>query len=337
MSQSTLLESNNYRIHLINIDSRFRKSKLEPPTDFLYHFAHPYKNVLKVRVASVEIPITSYNFSKVKQNTMFRIDIQDYTGAIHNITVAIDDGDYTPQTLISAIQSQFELIRNKYGIFLRITYNPITKRTTIVSDGSSGPGSIAPTFQPNTFSITFGMVGLEQRTYDFGLGYNLGFVSHFYTVPPQSDGTYSITSESLINTITDTYYLLCIDDLYTVEHKTADSYIQCLAKILIKRNSPNTDTNPIIFDDGYTVLSNSIVFPRPTDLKQAQIRLLDCYGAPVDLQHFNMSISLEITEIMNVKLYDSYRNSIWSGAEPVVMTHSSGSSAAIAFPGRGFN
>ena len=85
------------------------------------------------------------------------------------------------------------------------------------------------------------MVGLENRTYDFGLGYYLGFSEPFYVV----DSPYCITSESLINTCGDNYFLLSIDDLYTVEHKTNDSYIQCLAKILIKR-----DCNGIIFDDG---------------------------------------------------------------------------------------
>jgi hypothetical protein len=84
------------------------------------------------------------------------------------------------------------------------------------------------------------MVGLENREYDFGLGYNLGFCRHFYAV----DAPFSITGESLLNLDDDNYFLLAIDDFYTVEQKTADDYIQCLAKILIKR-----DKNGIIFDD----------------------------------------------------------------------------------------
>ena len=72
--RNDVVNSNDLRKHLVNIDSRFRKSYLEPPTDFLYSFAHPYKNVIKARVASVEIPIGFYNFSRAKKNTMFRID-----------------------------------------------------------------------------------------------------------------------------------------------------------------------------------------------------------------------------------------------------------------------
>ena len=117
-----------------------------------------------------------------------------------------------------------------------------------------------------------------------------------------------------------------------MEHKTNDSYIQCLAKILVKR-----DSNGIIFDDGYTVLSNDIIFPRPVDLKQVRIRLTDCYGVPIDLHYMNFSISLEISEVMNVQMYDSYRTYLWTDQEPRAIKQTSGSSAPIAPPARNFN
>jgi hypothetical protein len=118
--------------------------------------------------------------------------------------------------------------------------------------------------------------------------------------------------------------------MYTVEHKTQDTYIQCLAKILIKKT-----VDGIIFDDGYTVLSNEIIFPRPMDLKQVRVRLLDSYGVAIDLHHLNLSISLEITEVMNVQLYDSMRNSVWEKAEPRAVKDVNGAAAALA--GRNFN
>jgi hypothetical protein len=172
------------------------------------------------------------------------------------------------------------------------------------------------------------MIGLEERNYDFGLGYNLGFSQHFYTV----NAPFCITSESLLTTQTDHYFLLGIDDFYTVEHKTDETYIQCLAKILIKR-----DSNGIIFDDGYTVLSNDIVFPRPVDLKQVRVRLMDMYGVPIDLHNLNFSISLEITEVMNIQLYDNYRTYLWNQPEPRAVRNISGSSAGIAPPALNYN
>ena len=322
------INSNNLRKHLVNIDSRFRKSYLEPPTDFLYEFAHPYKNVIKARVASVEIPIGFYNFSKAKKNTMFRIDATDYTGNIHFLQITIPDGDYTQDSLIETIQEQFDEISLTYGIFFTITLDPINRKVTISHTGSTEPGGTVPTYTAVNYGITFMMVGQEDRKFDFGLGYNLGFCKHFYCV----DNPYSITGESLINTMCDTYFLLAIDDYYTVEHKTNDDYIQCLAKILVKNR-----TNCIIFDDGYTVLSNDIIFPRPVDLKQARIRLLDMYGVPIDLHCMNFSISLEITEVMNIQMYDEYRKYLWNKSEPRATKNISGSSAGIAPPALNYN
>lgn len=327
--KNDVINSNDLRKHLINIDSRFRNSYLEPPTDFLYQFAHPYKNVIKARVASVEIPIGFYNFSKAKKNTMFRIDATDYTGNIHFLQITIPDGDYLPECLVAIIQQQFDAIRDTYGLFFTITLNPINRKVTIAHTGSAPPPCpTVPTYTAVNYGITFMMVGQEDRKFDFGLGYNLGFCKHFYCV----NSPYCVTGESLINTTGDTYFLLAIDDYYTVEHKTNNDYIQCLAKILVKR-----DTNGIIFDDGYTVLSNDIIFPRPVDLKQARIRLLDMYGVPIDLHCMNFSISFEITEVMNIQMYDTYRTYLWSNPEPRATKNVSGSSAGISPPALNYN
>ena len=260
---------------------------------------------------------------------MFRIDATDYTGNMHFFQISVPDGDYTPECLIAKIQEQFNGIRDMYGLFFRIYLNQLNRKVTIYHDGSAPPPCPpGPSHYPLKYGITFVMVGLEDRQFDFGLGYNLGFCKHFYCVESQ----HSVTGESLINTSGDTYFLLGIDDYYTVEHKTSDDYIQCLAKILIKR-----DCNGIIFDDGYTVLSNDIIFPRPVDLKQARVRLLDMYGTPIDLHCMNFSISLEITEVMNVQMYDSYRTYLWSNPEPRATKNVSGSAAGIAPPSLNYN
>jgi hypothetical protein len=331
--KNPIVNSNDLRSHIINIDSRFRKSKIEPPTDFQYQFAHPYKNVIKARVASVEIPVGFYNFSKVKKNTMFRIDAADYTGTIQNLQITVEDGDYTPQTLINAIQQQLKIVCDMYGIFFRIQLNQNNRRVTLIHDGSAPPPCPpGPTHTPTPFGLTFGMVGMEQRSFDFGLGYNLGFSQIFYTVT----SPFSIQGESLINTAGDTYFLLQVDDMNTVEHKTDDSYIQCLAKILVKRTSVGM-TDTIISNDGYTVLSNDVIFPRPTDMKQVRVRLLDSYGTPIDMHHLNFSVSLEVTEVMNVQIYDNFRTYLWDEKEPRATKQISGAALPIAAPGRSFN
>ena len=333
--KNPIVNSNDLRTHILNIDSRFRESPQEPSTDFLYRFAHPYKNVIKARVASVEIPNGYYHFSRTKKNTMFRLDATDYQGNPHFLTIEIPEGDYSPECLVHAIQQQFYAIRDTYGLFFRITYNPVSRKTTIVHDGSAPPPCPpGPTHCPVAFGLTFVMVGLEDRTYDFGLGYHLGYQKPFYVV----DSPFELQSESLIYVTGDSYFLLAIDDFHTVEQKTTTDYIKCLAKILVKRTPQG-----ILFSDGYTVLSNEITFPRPLDLKQVRVRLLDPYGVPVDLHYLNFSLSLEITEVMNLQLYESYRNTIWDKDKsttlfqdqsmgPRVLSSTTGTATGIAPP-----
>ena len=326
--KNPIVNVQDLRTHILNIDSRTRKSHMEPPTDFQYEFAHTYKNVIKARVASVEIPGTFYNFSKAKKNIMFRLDATDYTGTMHHIQIEIPEGNYTTKSLMETLQQEMNGIKDMYGLFFRITLDERTQRVTIHHDGSAPPPCPpGPTHCPVSFGLMYGMLGQEERMYDFGLGYNLGFVKQIYVVD-----TGSITSESVIQTMGDAYFLLAIDDMYTVEHRIADTYIQCLAKILVKRTPEG-----LLYDNGYTVLSNEITFPRPVDLKQVRVRLLDKYGVPVDIHHMNMSVSLEISEVMNVQLYDSYRNYVWEKAEPHAVKHVSGSAAPFAAPGRNFN
>ena len=121
-----------------------------------------------------------------------------------------------------------------------------------------------------------------------------------------------------------------MDDMYTVEHKTEDTYIQCLAK-MVRKKTVNGE------EDGYMIQSNEFTFPRPTDVRQVRVRILDRYGVPIDIHHLNVSISLEIKEVMNVQLYDNYRNYLWEEKEPRVVKHASGSSAPFVVPGRNFN
>jgi hypothetical protein len=320
-----IVNSNDLRTFIINIDSRFRKTQLEPPTDFQYDFAHPYKNVIRARVASVEIPTVFYNFSNSKKNTMFRLDATDYMGTLHHLTITIPEGNYTASSLITTIQEELDGIRDMYGLFFRITYDKRTNKVTLQHDGCGAPPCpVGPSHRPMDFGLFFSMVGLEDRKYDNGLGSNLGFTEPFYMVAMNC-----ITGETPLSTAGDPYFLLAIEELYTVEHKTENTYIQCLAKILVKKPYDQT----MVFDDGYTVLSNEFLFPRPTDLRQVRVRLLDRYGVPIDLHHANLSLSLEITEVMNVQLYDSYRNYIWEKGDPSIK----GTGSVMTQAGKRFN
>lgn len=319
--------ASDLRTHLLSIDSRFRVSAMEPVTDFMYRLSRPYKNIIRVRLRSVERPppYAIYNLSQAKHNTMFRLDVLDYIGQRHFLTVTLDDGYYpSVAAVVEAIQQRLHAFRDQYGVFFRVEYHPLTHRVTLFHDGSAPPPCpVAPTHCPVAFGITWMMIGQEDRVADFGLGSILGFMKPFYTV----DSPFQITSESLASVCPDPYLLLAVDDLYAVEHKTDDSYVSCLAKIPMGSGGAAAEGC-----DGRLMDAASVTFTKPRDMTQCRIRLLDAHGAVVDTHDVHWSLSLELTEVMSMPLYDDYRLTVWQEEEPRATRQTSGASAPIAPP-----
>lgn len=324
-----VINSNDLRKRILNIDSRFRSDALSPTTNFSYRLAHPYKNIIRLRVASVEIPNMFYTFTK--NNTFFSIKAYDINGILHHITISIQEGNYTSEELIEAIQNELDIyVRDTYGIFITISLNTINAKITFTNNGVASlpvTSSSVPTASGKEFALDF--TSLKRATH-FGLGYNLGFRKNYVKVSLSRISSiptikaYYITSDACIDVVGDTYMFLCVNDLHTVEQKTSDNYLQALAKVIIRE-----DKHMVIYDDGGSFLSNEIIFTAPTDLAVLQVQLLDPYGDIINLCGMNFAFSLEITEVLNTKMYDFYRNYIWLGSVPSVPKNVTGSAVPL--------
>lgn len=323
-----VINSNDLRKRLINVDSQFRNDCAQPITDFQFRLEHTYKNVIRIKVASVEIPNTFYTFSTARQNTVFRVQTNNILDITCLLTVIIPDGNYTSSELIDKIQDQFDNFRQSTGIFLNISLDVNSGKVTITNQGIRAapvlPGEL-PTNDAKPTIISFQTNTPSTRHHGLGLGYNLGFRQIRYApgptapIAPATLVTYSITGEAIIDTIEDHYLLLKVNDFHTLEHKTDENYLQEMAKIIIRE-----DKNMVIYDDGSSCVSNEIIFPQPQNLSVLQLTLYDAYGQVIDLNGINWSVTLEITEVLNTRLYDFYRNYIWLGNIPSVPYNSIG-------------
>lgn len=338
-----VVNSHDLRRRVVNVDSRFRTILMNPTTDYTFSFANTYKNVIRARVASIEIPNVFYNFSTSLSNTSFKIFTKDYNEIRRGAEIIIPNGKYSVSDLIGAVNlSLYNKLFVPYGIYFEIKTNPLQFNSTITYIGSFDKsfGSWPPaadSLSPEVFAATLKAGGLysgiypikaavpfdldfcierfQNRIYDFGLGYNLGFRGKKYLIDTAGSGYGSIgvTSESCIDVYGTPYYFLAVDDFSSVEQKTNENNFQCLAKIIVREQK-----GEIIYDDGCNLLSNEVTFPSPIDIRQVRVRLLDSYGNLINLNDMNFSFSLEVTEVMNTKLYEFYRNYIWLGADPAV-------------------
>lgn len=336
-----VINSNDLRKRIVNIDSRFRSSFLNATTDFYYNFDTPYKNIIRVRVASVEIPNVAYTFSsEYYKNTYFTIGVYDYGNMYFDRKIQIQDGNYTDDELLAAIQEQLnKTILIPSGVFMKIYKDTVQQRAIIECMGTvkGEEGQVWPpptltwdyikanytTSSPKAFDLIFTVPSLEKRVYNNGLGYNLG-----YRAPSYHIESVSVKAEGNMDVFGDLYYFLSIDDFNTVEQQTTENTIECLAKI-IRNNKTST-----IFNDGSNLLSNDIIFPAPIDIKRLNVKLMTPFGKIVDLNDMNFSFSLELTEVTNTKLYEFYRNYIWLGTIPSLPQDVRGSGVAL-LGGRG--
>ena len=327
-----VINSNDLRKRIVNVDSRFRDSNPSDTTsNFQYTFEHPYKNTIRIRIASVEIPNSWYEFNKpTYNNTYFSLSAFDISNNYRTETITLANGNYTSAQLITAIQTQLtSKFQVPYGIFLKITSDPISLKTTIALTGVAPSGDLVPTTTGQPFTLNFTVPYSSTQSYSGGIGINLGYQNNQYTANTVLDtsggiSTYGLISESLINTIQNPYVLLAMNDYYSVETKSTNKFTQALAKILVQQPK-----NTILYDEGSAMLLNDIIFPSPTDLKRIKVTLLDPYGQIIDLNGLNLSFSMEITEVTNTKMYEFYRNYIWLGTIPSLPTNVTGSGVGL--------
>jgi len=290
---ASVLYPTDVTTHVLNVDSRFRMTPgASLPTDFTIKLPRPYKNATMVRLASVEIPNTWYEFTAVKGNISFKVtDMTAPTPGV-NVTITIPEGNYADINMLCATIQDAMNTRFGYAIAepqvvgYSVLYNPITSLVTIQ--------------QVTGFNFSMSFTKIHGKAFDTGLGYNLGFVeSTNYT------GTFAYTGDMIPDIVGPNYILMYLEDYEGIETMTfSETAMAAFAKIIIQ-----VPKNDIIYDNGLNMVSKVIRFPQPTNVSALRVRFTDAYGNTLHL-HNNLSFTLEITEIVNSRLYETYRQRI---------------------------
>lgn len=167
---------------VISIDSQYRENKQSSSTEFTFNLSEPLKDVVSLKLYSIQIPFTWYtingsfggNFFFIKGNSP-GIDNGD-----HDHKIEIPSGNYTASSLIaylnSGIQSLKETILDVSFGTTSITYNPNSVLSTITIDmkeifGESHyylefPTLPTPTSDPRRNTTLAGFLGYHNQLYD---------------------------------------------------------------------------------------------------------------------------------------------------------------------------
>jgi hypothetical protein len=285
------LRANDIVRHIINIDSRFRESpKNSSSSNFYYRLLSPVRNILRIRVTSVEFPNNYYAFTALRGNVTLRI--------IHTLSspttfvVTIPDGNYTACEMTDTLNA---LIHPTLP-WLTASFDVITGGFTFTAAAS------APGYQYFVIDTTYGSV---DRPFDYGLGYNLGFTLAAHAATEDASGNWFVTSDQCASFSGDNYVFLKINEFDCVRHKTYAESLTALAKIVLR-----DPKNYMTFDDYASQHAKEVVFPNPQDLTRFHIQVLDPYGNVLDMCSSQFSFSLEVLEVKNLTLYNTIRDSI---------------------------
>lgn len=293
--KNSVLYEKNIRTHVINIDSRFRTDPVDPSTDFTFKLKNPMRNIISLRISSIEFPNTYYTFSKARQNTTFLLYY--FRGPLdvnkQQKIVSIPDGNYSPEELVDTINEI--LIDNPVSI----SYNPIKGKILFDSQYY---------FEVD---ILGGNLAFSNRIYDNGLGYNLGLrqlsSSELLKAVKETTGIqiYKLEGNSIVDTIDNNYIFISLDpDWKVITNYTKDKELHySFAKVII-----NVPKGSVLYDNGANTITKEYWFQQPTDITIIPVRISDPYDQTIDLSGMDFSFSLEIKEIRNAALHELIRS-----------------------------
>ena len=348
-SHTDVLFNKQTQVRLVNIDSRFRTTldtadgfsqkqigasttSLYTSSNFLFKLKDPIKNVISVRLSSIELPNVFYAFSNSRGNTHFWITYPStlYTddplitpGNPIEIDIPNGNWDSTPSSppsssvivssttqtsLAQQIQNQLNDPNNealqiqlqKYNNVFVVQVDSATGLLTIYTQASTGataPISFDLDFYTKSANIP-NAISYNSRSADFGLGYNMGFRKLYYT------NYTSYVAEAIINTIDTNYVFLSLDpDWKVVIQETPDrTQLFSFAKVIV--NSPKF---AVTYDNGQNTLTKEYFLKQPTNIISIPVRLSDPYDQDIDLVGTDFSFTLEVREVLDFSLYETMR------------------------------
>ena len=258
------------------LNSLFREDyKNTRSTDFSLVLPYQFKNVLSVRLSSIQLPNVLYCFSKAKMNNIFYVS-ECGEGATASGPVILPDGNYSLSQLATTLQQAMNEQLNISPPRFEIIAHESTQKITIMNNRY-------------IFSMNF-LKDIESLDFNSTLGWILGFRHIQY----HASAVY--TCEAVYNSVASDYIYFILNDFNNSQSQNilamySKSYIgnNILAMIPLTSNSFH-----ICFDNGSDFIEKKREYFGPVNLQRLKIELRNQYGELLDLNCMDFSFSLEV-------------------------------------------
>jgi hypothetical protein len=282
-----LLDSSKYKIYSMSVDSRFADQYNGGDTsDYTIRLPSTYRNIARIALSSVELPLVEYLFSECHGNLTMQVDVSGISS-----TVGIYPGNYKPCDLITVLNESLSTLEDA-------SFNALILSTTgTLCITSTNAFTLNPVSSDTTIAA---------RPNYWGLGYYLGFRRKgplSATYDPDL-GLWTLCGTAVILTQHTPYYLLQLwapDFLENVTHRVAGvASVPAFAKLVLRDGF-----YVIQFVDGGDYMRKEFTFLAPANVSQLRLKLLDPFGAPVDLRGMDWSATFELYEVVNSRTYNA--------------------------------
>ena len=140
---------------IISVDSQYRYDKRTMSTDFTFNLSEPLRDVVSLKLYSVQIPYTWYTISTAYGSNFFILKGKPngINDGDHDIKFEISPGNYTPNTLVQTVQNSINNIIHSSDIDYDINGTVITY--TEATSMCKIDISINKIYNENSFEIYF--------------------------------------------------------------------------------------------------------------------------------------------------------------------------------------
>ena len=266
----------------LNINTCFRHNYYTcSSTNFQYLLSTEIKNVVSIRLASIEIPNSWYLFTHKQKNNIFDITIcMDDTTCVY--TIVIPDGNYDNETLETYLNTTYfcDSCLDSCLKHIRFTVDKINFKSHF---------EIINIDECKHFSYSLSF--LHNDNLMNTAGWILGF-----RLPKYEDITENLQSEALFDAGGDRYIFFSLIDYQKntnftniIEFDRSSMYEDILAKIPMINGKLS-----LIIDDNSNPLVKKRVYNGPVNLRKISIKILDKFGNIIDLNNMDFSFTLEM-------------------------------------------